>query len=273
MAHRCDGLVSLRARDTGRMLTGDRLLGFMGGPTDGTYSVQPRHMNVRHPRNLNDNDIEAFDDSTNSPVNHSTQMSYFLQRIRIAEIIRAVLDAIHPGSADGDITDYDRVLALDRLFEQAFLDLPPFFQGQQPLPARGLDTLELQRVIIQLGLLSRRARLHRPFLLQQCRHEPRHQRSREICLQSTRAVVALATNIIQSSLDFTRGGTAPSARRHWGATERKLDTPRKRPVGAPPRPRHQPPLDSVHRARHPRRLVVVILQRRQHDEPRDRART
>ncbi|KAG7291073.1 hypothetical protein NEMBOFW57_001083 [Staphylotrichum longicolle] len=191
----------------------------MGGPTEGTYSVQPRHMNVKHPRNLNDNDIMTFDDSTNSPVNHSTQMSYFLQRIRIGEIIRAVLDASHPGSPDGDIADYDQILILDRLFEQAFLDLPPFFQGQRPLPPQKLDTLELQRVIIQLGLLSRRARLHRPFLLQQRGYEPRHHRSREICLQSTRAVVALSINIIQCSLNLDRCGPTPFTRRYPEAAE------------------------------------------------------
>ena len=171
-------------------------------------------MNVKYPRNLNDNDIVTFDDSTNSPVNHSTQMSYFLQRIRIGEIIRAVLDASHPGSPDGDITDYDQILTLDRLFEQAFLALPPFFQGQRPLPPQKLDTLELQRVIIQLGLLSRRARLHRPFLLQQRRYEPHHHRSREICLQSTRAVVALSINIIQFSLNLNQSGTTSSTRRY-----------------------------------------------------------
>ncbi len=195
-------------------LTAVRLLGFMGGPTEGTYSVQPRHMNVKYPRNLNDNDMMTFDDSTNSPVNHSTQMSYFLQRIRIGEIVRAVLDASHPGSSDGDIADYDQVLTLDRLFEQAFLNLPPFFQGQRPLLSQKLDTLELQRVIIQLGLLSRRARLHRPFLLQQRRYEPQHHRSREICLQSSRAVVALSINIIQSSLNIDQGGTMLSTRRY-----------------------------------------------------------
>ncbi|KAK4149953.1 hypothetical protein C8A00DRAFT_18443, partial [Chaetomidium leptoderma] len=188
----------------------DWLLGFMGGPTEGTYSVQLRHMSVNYPRNMNDNDIGTFDDSTNAPVNLSTQMS-LLQRIRIGEIIRAVLDASHPGGPDVDITDYSQILALDHLFEQAFIDLPPFFQSQgTTLPPKKLDTLELQRVIIQLGLLSRRARLHRPFLLHQSRYEPRHQRSREICLQSARAVVALSISILQSSLNLDQTTTAAS---------------------------------------------------------------
>ncbi|KAK4041459.1 hypothetical protein C8A01DRAFT_34543 [Parachaetomium inaequale] len=204
----------------------DWLLGFMGGPTEGTYSVQPRHMNVKYPKNMNDNDMATFDESTNAPVNLSTQMSYFLQRIRIGEIIRAVLDASHPGGPDVDITDYNQVLTLDHLFEQAFIDLPPFFQSQGPLPPKKLDTLELQRVIIQLGLLSRRARLHRPFLLGQCRYEPHHQRSREICLQSTRAVVSLSISIIEFSLnvDETDANTNTSKPRSAGLGTARTDT-------------------------------------------------
>ncbi|KAK3300564.1 uncharacterized protein B0H64DRAFT_448873 [Chaetomium fimeti] len=191
----------------------DWLLGFMGGPTEGTYSVQLRHMTVKYPRNMNDSDMGTFDDSTSAPVNMSTQMSYFLQRVRIGEIIREVLDTSHPGGPDVDITDYDKVLHLDRLFEQAFMDLPPFFRGQcQPSP-RELDTLELQRVMIQLGLLARRARLHRPFLLQQCRYEPHHQRSRDICLKSTRDVVALAISTLQNSLNMDQAGAAAADHR------------------------------------------------------------
>jgi hypothetical protein len=170
-------------------------------------------MMVKYPRNINDNDMATFDDSTNAPVNMSTQMSYFLQRIRVGEIVREVLDTSHPGGPDVDITDYNKVCQLDHLFEQAFLDLPPFFQSQHPLPPKKIDTVQLQCVMLQLGLLARRARLHRPFLLQQCPYEPRHQRSRELCLKSTRAVVSLSISILQYSLTMEQAGAdaAPAA--------------------------------------------------------------
>ncbi|KAL2180544.1 uncharacterized protein P884DRAFT_192252 [Thermothelomyces heterothallicus CBS 202.75] len=182
----------------------DWLLGFAGGPTEGTYSVQLRHMSVRYPKNVNDDELETLDDSVDVPLHRFTQMSYFLQRIRIGEIIRAVLDASSPGDADVNISDYNKVFAFDRLFEQALSDLPAFFRRQDRLPPRRPDMLDLQLVLLQLGLLSRRARLHRPFLLQQ---HGRHggsgfhrNRSRNICLQSTRAVVSLGIDIIQRSL-------------------------------------------------------------------------
>jgi hypothetical protein len=158
-------------------------------------------MNVRYPRNLNDNDIATWDDSTTAPLNIPTQVSFFLQRIRIGEIVRTTLDARPPGSPDADHPDdYNTVLALDRLFEQAIMDMPPFFQLHDPFQPEKLDSFQLQGAILQLCLLSRRARLHRPFLLQQTGTNPRHQQSRDICLQSSRLTVSVATGIIEVSL-------------------------------------------------------------------------
>lgn len=193
----------------------------MGGPTEGTYSVQVRHMNVRYPRNLNENDIAMCDDSTTTPLNVPTQMSYFLQRIRLGEIVRAILDSRPHGNPDADITDYDRVLALDQLFEQAFMDLPPFLQINGPFQLENLNAVELQRVIIQLGLLSRRARLHRPFLLQN-NGNSRHQKSRETCLECTRAVVTISITIIESSLNLDLRSTSGHPQHAEGTCPRRL---------------------------------------------------
>ena len=76
------------------------MLSLIGGPLDGTYAVQPRHMNVKYPRNLNDNDLGVVDDATTYPLNVPTQMSCFIQRIRLAELCRAVVDARDPGSPE-----------------------------------------------------------------------------------------------------------------------------------------------------------------------------
>ncbi|AEO70547.1 uncharacterized protein THITE_2010699, partial [Thermothielavioides terrestris NRRL 8126] len=182
------------------LATSDWMLGFIGGPTEGIYSVLPRHMSVRYPRNLNDNDLATWDESMTAPLNVHTQLSFILQRIRIAEITRAILDSRPAGSPDADTLDYDQVLALDRLFEQAVADLPPFYQirHDSPVQPEPLDTLGLQRVLIQLGLLSRRARLHRPFLLLQgAAADPRHRQSRETCLACARAVVAISIGVIE----------------------------------------------------------------------------
>ncbi|KAL1864072.1 hypothetical protein VTK73DRAFT_6162 [Phialemonium thermophilum] len=206
----------------------DWMLGFMGGPVDGIYSVHPRHMNVRYPRNLNDNDIAVCDDATTTPLDVPTQMSSFLQRIRLGEIVRTILDARPPGSPEADVLDYAQVLRLDRLFEQAFTDLPPFLRrdadvdvdGASPAASSRMPGVELQRTVIQLGLLSRRTRLHRPFLLQGP-DDVRYKKSRDICLQCARAILSISVGILESALNMDRredrrgerldGAAAPSA--------------------------------------------------------------
>jgi hypothetical protein len=170
-------------------------------------------MNVRYPRNLNDNDIATWDDSTTAPLNMPTQMSFFLQRIRIGEIARTALDARPPGIPDADhLEDYNTVLALDRLFQQAVLDMPPFFQLRNPFQPEKLDNFQLLGAILHLCLLSRRARLHRPFLLQQAGTNPRHQQSRDICLQCSRMTVSVATGIIEVSLGAASQSAANESR-------------------------------------------------------------
>ncbi|EAQ93103.1 hypothetical protein CHGG_01338 [Chaetomium globosum CBS 148.51] len=217
VVYRCNRLVGnkpLARPCMGSLIEQPRLLGFMGGPLEGIYSVQPKHMAVKYPRNMNDNDMGMFD--INAPVNMSTQMSYFIQRIRIGEVVREVLDTSHPGGPDVDITDYDKVRQLDHLFEQAFMDLPPFFQSQRPLPPeKARHARAAARDPPARPTRPPRPPTPGPFLLQQGLHEPRHQRSREICLKSTRAVVSLSISTLQYSLNMDQPGAAaaPAAER------------------------------------------------------------
>ncbi|BDD58909.1 hypothetical protein MAP00_004148 [Monascus purpureus] len=191
----------------------DWMLGFMGGPFDGTYTVQPRHMNVKYPRNLNDNDLNMCDSTFTYPINIPTQMSCFIQRIRLSEICRAIIDSRTPGLPDMEVIEYSQVLALDRLFEDTISELPPFLQLDGPIPPEAPRHLALQRSIIQLGLHSRRARLHRPFLLEET-HDPRYQTSRVICLRSARIALSISTRILESSLGLhpASPGAPPSHR-------------------------------------------------------------
>ncbi len=168
-------------------------------------------MNVRRPRNLNDNDVAGVDQLTTAPLNTYTQMSYFLQRIRIAEITRAIVDARAPGAPDVDVADFPQVQALDQLFEQALMDLPPFFQIPRPIRFDELDTVGVQRAMVHLGLHCRRARLHRPFFLQRQGSDPRYAQSHEICLQSAQDIVSISLAIIERSLGIDLGRTATVA--------------------------------------------------------------
>lgn len=176
----------------------DWMLGLMGGPTDGTYNVQPRQMNVKEPRNINDDEASLSNEAISMPSDTSTSMSCFIRRIQLAGIARSIIDARAPGIPDAEITDYEHVLELDRLFEDAIVDFPPFLRPDGPIPETAPPYLSLQRDVVLLGFLSRRARLHRPFLLHD-KQDAQYQSSREICLSSARTVLAIATRLLKVS--------------------------------------------------------------------------
>ncbi|KAF2278873.1 uncharacterized protein EI97DRAFT_363207, partial [Westerdykella ornata] len=182
----------------------DWMLALNGGPLDGTYTIHPRHMNVAKPRNLNDEDLAKLAvevDGWAHPQTVPTQMSCFLHRIRLAEVCRAVVDARTPGLPDVEDANYDQVLALDLLFERALAEFPPFMSLDAPMPPGAPRFLPLQRALVHLGFHSRRARLHRPFLL--CKDDDegyRYRKSREICLRSARIVLDISTGWLEQSL-------------------------------------------------------------------------
>jgi hypothetical protein len=58
----------------------------------GVYHCHPRQMAVKKPLNLNDEDLVDRMSRDQKPLSWPTVMSYPLQRIRIAEIMRSLID-------------------------------------------------------------------------------------------------------------------------------------------------------------------------------------
>lgn len=178
-----------------------RMLGLMGGPIDGTYAAHPNHMNVKHPRNINDDDASLADESVDHPPDTLTTTACFIRRVQLADIARRIIDARDPQSPDAEITELDKVAALDVLFAEALASFPPFLRPEGPLPPDAPRHFALQRDVVLLGFHSRRARLHRPFVLRDGsdRDAAACQSSRETCLASARAVLSVALRILRGS--------------------------------------------------------------------------
>ncbi|KAF6812377.1 hypothetical protein CPLU01_14903 [Colletotrichum plurivorum] len=176
----------------------DWMLGLMGGPIDGTYAMHPRHMNVNQPRNINDDEASLADESLDHPLSTLTTTACFIRRIQIADIARRIIDARDHQSPEAEITDLDKVAALDHLFAHALASFPPFLRPEGPLPADAPRHFALQRDVVLLGFHSRRARLHRPFLLRDD-NDTTCQSSRETCLASARVVLSVALRILRGS--------------------------------------------------------------------------
>ncbi|KAI0538551.1 hypothetical protein GGR58DRAFT_512975 [Xylaria digitata] len=173
----------------------DWLLSLVGGPLDGTYTVQPRHFVVKRPRNLNDSDLSQDDETLTYPLHVLTQVSCFLQRIRLGEICREMADARAPGLLGVDITDFNTVTSLDLLFEKALAEMPPSFRGEAPIPRTAPLQFAQQRDLTLICFNFRRARLHRPFLLHDTEN-PLHEASRRQCITSARTVLSISTKML-----------------------------------------------------------------------------
>ncbi|KAK3374495.1 hypothetical protein B0T24DRAFT_297406 [Lasiosphaeria ovina] len=203
-------LTEVKRRVWWHIASTDWLQSIMGGQLDRTYSVQPQHMRVNRPSNVNERDPSCI-----LPATMVTDMTYPILRTRLAEACRQVTDALPLGAGDIDDLPYDRVLAIAQLFDGVFTSMPPCFALGAPIPPETPHRVNIERRVIQLAFHGRRARVFRPFLLSN-KHKPHREHAqqadaedtdprfaifRTMCLSSARAVLAISSDLIRESLD------------------------------------------------------------------------
>ncbi|KAJ5930956.1 hypothetical protein N7466_006449 [Penicillium verhagenii] len=201
--------VELKRRLWWDIATYDWLLSFLSGPQEFTYSINPKHMNVRLPLNIEDADLES---ETAMPLSVPTCMSYTLARLRLAEVCREIVD----GSAEEHFKDeevpYERILSLERMLQEAYAGLPAFFRYDQASKREYADlykerpTLSWQRTFIQQGYHARFCRLHRRYFVRGAK-DPRYSYSHVVSLQSARKVLELKRIMDEELPTFAPNGS------------------------------------------------------------------
>ncbi|KAL4998930.1 hypothetical protein BDV10DRAFT_184826 [Aspergillus recurvatus] len=185
------------------MVSSDWLHSLSGGPNEGVYLLQPRHMNVNYPSNIDDEIIPVSGTQYGFPLSIPTSMSAFLCRIRLAELCREVVDTMPSlllespdvSSQEQDV-DYNLVLDLDARFQSFLHALPIFFKLdhrsiQQSLAiCRERPYIAWQRTYLHFGINTRICRLHRPFHLEGFTN-PKYAYSRMMCIRSAETVLSL----------------------------------------------------------------------------------
>ncbi|KAL1625223.1 hypothetical protein SLS56_007418 [Neofusicoccum ribis] len=175
----------------------DWLLAFTGGHPEGTYFIQPRHMRVDLPLNMDDKDIPIDGRIGNTDLTKPTSMSFFLQQIRLAELCRTITDQLPPFLVPSHNLEYDIALDMDAKFQTFLDDLPVFFRLD---PASRSSSLQIvadnphmisQRNMIHIELHIRRSKLHQPLLFKGM-SDARYARSRELCLASAYTVLEVS---------------------------------------------------------------------------------
>ncbi|KAH8432485.1 Zn(II)2Cys6 transcription factor [Aspergillus melleus] len=189
------------------------------GPLKGTYTINPRHMAVNKPRNIDDEDLLPILTSTTitpRPMNHPTNISYNLQRIQLAEICRELTDST-PLTSSGTV-EYNQVLKVDRNIIGFIAQWPPFFRldEQTPLPSPSANTntrsrsstketkdpgKATQRYILNSIVPAQRCRLHLPYLTR-ASQDPNYAYSRTACLESARHILRTERLLATEDLPF-----------------------------------------------------------------------
>ncbi|OCT47378.1 putative Zn(II)2Cys6 transcription factor [Cladophialophora carrionii] len=198
-----------------------RLLGLSGGPQEGTYFVQPRHMRVNMLRNVDDDDLVRDGPPVDRPLSEPTAMSYYIQRIKLADICRQVIDVMPLTSFELGTVDYQDVINLDRKFAAFFRELPAFLKiderhiRESEHIMRQRPHLHIQRYALGMIAQTRRCKLHQPFLIRRS-VERHYDYSRRISLESARSVIRLKDLLHPAAEGEEEGGFVTMSARHTG---------------------------------------------------------
>lgn len=164
-------------------------------------------MNVQQPSNTDDELIEKEGAVTSLPSCVPTDMSYALQRLKLAILCREIIDATSHDHLRGLELDYSKILELDRKFHQLISEIPEFFRldpGSQrrfePI-YKERPAIAWQRYVLQQGFFSRLCRLHRHHFIRGAR-EPTFAWSHLIGLQSARKVIEIRKILDEGDLGY-----------------------------------------------------------------------
>jgi hypothetical protein len=165
-------------------------------------------MTVNKPRNLNDVDLTDHELHFERPAAESTDMSYFLQRIRLAEISRSIVDHNLLNRTNVSQTSYySQIIAIDSELDRLIAEMPQFFQpnsGNFTLEPNVASNVFIQGYMLNSLIHTQRCKLHLTYLTTGPNNNPSHAASRKTCLNSARHIISAEMRLLLSQHPFVR---------------------------------------------------------------------
>ncbi|KIX01087.1 uncharacterized protein Z518_10153 [Rhinocladiella mackenziei CBS 650.93] len=193
----CDMIeIEVQRRIWWHMVASDWLDAFSGGPQEGAYIFQPRHMNVNYPSNADDESITSTGVEHELPLSAPTSMSAFIQRVKLADLCREIVDTMPSMFLESQEPAYGVVLALDDKLQTYLKQLPVFFQldpisiQESRSICKERPHIAWQRLGVHVSLHARLCRLHRPYHLRGST-DPKYAYSRATCVRSAHTILEL----------------------------------------------------------------------------------
>ncbi|KAH8901375.1 hypothetical protein GQ53DRAFT_835202 [Thozetella sp. PMI_491] len=196
--HRIDHPSNLGAATTSQAEIGRRVWWYLcasdwamaaraSGLSEGIYSCHPRQMITKKPLNVNDEEIIDGMSRDERPLSQPTTMSYTLQRIRLAEIARSIVDRSPLAMAYTSSLSHDAAMDIDTELQTLINDVPVFYSMSESalVEAYALTPTQAEKTVFQgkmvyFLLYSQRCRLHLPYFARSSENAT-YAPSREIC--------------------------------------------------------------------------------------------
>ncbi|KEF57996.1 uncharacterized protein A1O9_05919 [Exophiala aquamarina CBS 119918] len=176
-------------------------------PSAAVYTAHPAHMAVNKPLHLDDDDLDTGRLEQEKPTSQPTSMSYFLQRLRLAEICRISADRGLTNPQSSESLNQSNVIYIDAELKRLSESLPLFFlldnNKRQISDHSQNSTIIVQRYFINSLIHTQRCKLHLPYLVQGL-IGPEYVYSRHSCLASARMIVQTELQLEQEDIPFTR---------------------------------------------------------------------
>ncbi|KAF5720118.1 hypothetical protein FMUND_4402 [Fusarium mundagurra] len=179
------------------------------GTSGATYLIQPNLISTNLPKHIDDVDL-SNSDHKDRPLSEPTTMSYNLQRVKAAEVVRCISDLMphDPSEASCEL-----ILTLDAKLESLLCELPNFFKTElsESEETKQIDAahphIPMQRLLINLLINIFRCGLHFPYLPGRV-NKALHAFSRQASLKAARAVLSsqrgMSMTDVLHSADFMK---------------------------------------------------------------------
>ncbi|KUJ06325.1 uncharacterized protein LY89DRAFT_726634 [Mollisia scopiformis] len=183
----------------------------VGGMAEGIYSCHPRQMITKKPLNINDDEVFDGMSRDERPLSQPTAMSYTMQRIRLAEISRSIVERSPLAMAHTDGLSHDAVMDIDTELQTLINDVPEFYSMSKSalMQTYRLTQSQAEKVVFQglttyFLLYTQRCKLHFPFFAHSFEN-PAYYPSRDICIKYAHLIIQSKLWLENSDIDCATG--------------------------------------------------------------------
>lgn len=163
---------------------------------------------VNKPRNINDLDLIDNGPQLVVPMSQPTDTSYFLQRLRLAEISRSIVDHNLMSVTSSDRPgNYAHVIAMNFELDQMIHTLPLFFQldSYERNPDYNIgSSIFIQAYLLNSLMHTQRCKLNLVYLTLGPSNNPAYASSRDVCLSSAQQIIRAEIQLVKSKHPFLR---------------------------------------------------------------------